>query len=253
MFLLQQATELCKAHADFRDRGFAALRRDALGKLVLDRRPRSTQHQQLRVRILQRGRPLACVTTDSRSTNTMIAASSATFSTQDTTSTQGTATANHVPGEASIATHLLQARDSVFDAELQLELHREARLLLSHGVRCEGSRVLVPYEGDKQIEIDLIDAEPDPGQPVHATPQGSQPHDTALQIVSHSVGLALRLLLSEAHRKTLRERSQIPAPLKGTAKPRPVYPLLKPIVDMLEARRDVMEVFGELAKRPGLA
>ena len=184
-----------EAHVDFRVRGLAALRRDDDGRLNLDRGPRMG-YRRLRVRILQRGTPIGI---------------------------SAERLQDNEKGSA-IARQILQARDSIFDEELHLEIHREARNLLNQDVRCEGSKVLVPFERDKQIEIDLVDT--DHGGMVSLT----EPH-----VAADSILIALRLLLCRAHRQNLQKRSQVPSPLKGEGtRPRPVYAILKPIMETME-------------------
>ena len=195
-----------EAHADFRDRGLAALRRDGEGALTLDRGPQSHRFRHLRVRILERGRPIASSTPSHNSS-----------------SSQGN----------SIAEQILHARDSIFDEELHLELHREARTLLGRGVRGEGSKVLLPYEIDQQIEVDLVEEEYDSLHlPKH--------------VVSDLVAITLRILLSQAHRLYLRERSHFPAPLRGVSRLRPIYELIKPIISTLSEGGDLTTLLSEI-------
>lgn len=189
-----------ESYADFRDRGLGALRRDSEGQLSLDRGVRAGRYQRLRVRILQKGEPIATSTEKLRD------------------SEQGSA----------VARQILQARDSIFDEELQMEIHREARGLLSQDVRCKGSKVLMPFEGDKQVEVDLVDAEQMENEP-----------QLEKHVAADAILIALRLLLSQAHRLNLRTRSQVPPPLRGDGtRPRPVYAILKPILETLSKGQD---------------
>ena len=187
-----------EAYADFRDRGLAALRRDANGNISLDRGLRSSGNQTLRVRILQQGKP--------------VASSSKRASVEDD----------------SVAKEILQARNSIFDEELHHELHREARVLVNQGVRCIGGRVLIPYKKDEQIEIDLVSLEDEDLE----APAGDS-------TIPDAIALSLRILLSDAHRQNLHRRSQIPLPLRDTKPPRPIYALLKPVVEHLQHQSHV--------------
>ncbi|KAL9125354.1 MAG: hypothetical protein Q9175_008090, partial [Cornicularia normoerica] len=175
-----------ESHADFRDRGLAALRRDVDGNVSLDRGLRSSGDQTLRIRILQQGKPIASSTKDSKGTSE----------------------------DHSVTQEILQARNSIFDEELHLELHREARNLVNQGVRCNGGRVLLPYEKDKQLEIDLVSLE---DEDVEA-PAGDG-------TIADAIVLSVRILLSHAHRQNLHRRSQIPPPLRETKPARPTYAL----------------------------
>ena len=197
-----------EAHTDFRDRGLAALRRDEDGMLSLDRGLRSSRYRRLQVRILQRGAP--------------IGASKEKLEDSEKGSV--------------IARQILQARDSIFDEELHLEIHREARNLLNQDVRCKGSKVLVPFEQDKQIELDLVDAEQKASEP-----------QTGSHVAADSILIVLRLLLCQAHRQNLQNRSQVPPPLRGEgSRPRPVYSILKPIMATLSKGEAPIKVLASM-------
>lgn len=184
-----------EAYLDFRDRGLAALRRGVDGTVSLDRGVRSKGNHKLRVRVLQQGRPIA----------------SSAKHTSDTHEDQ------------SIEKEILDARNSIFDEELHHEIHREARNLVNQGVRYVDGRVLLPYEIDKQIEIDLIPL------------QGNVLDDSAGDHpIADTVAISLRVLTSHAHRQNLRNRSQMPLPLREHKVPRPIYGLLKPIMEWLQ-------------------
>ena len=193
------------AYADFRDRGMAALRRDDDGDVSLDRGTRASD-QVLRVRITQKGRVLrsSCLSNPRP------------FKNKDPI--------EDVPIERQI----LQARNSIFDEELYTELHREARNLVNHGVRCFGDVIQLAYEADRQIEIDLVDHEQD------LIEASGDDRDIAT-----AIGIALRILLSHAHRQNLHRRSQPPPPIADGKRPRPIYAILKPIVENIRHRSDV--------------
>ena len=189
-----------ESYADFRDRGLAALRRDANGNVSLDRGFRSSGDQILRVRILQQGKPI-------------------------TSSTNG---GKHTSEDDLVTKEILKARNSIFDEELHHEIHREARNLVNQGVRCIGGRVLLPFESDKQIEIDLVSLEDE-------DPEATAGDST----ITDAIALSLRILLSHAHRQNLHKRSQIPPPLRETKPPRPFYALLRPIIEHLQHQSQV--------------
>lgn len=183
-----------ESYADFRNRGLAALRRDADGNVSLDRGLGSTGGKSLRVRILQQGKPVA-------------------------SSTKGS---NDISEDDSVTKDILKARNSIFDEELHHELHREARNLVNQGVRCADGRVLLPYEKDKQIEIDLVSLE-DESEDAEA-PTGDS-------TIADAIVLSLRIFLCHAHRQTLHRRSRTPPPLLEAKPSRPIYALLKPIIE----------------------
>ena len=193
------------AYADFRDRGMAALRRDDDGDVSLDRGTRASD-QVVRVRITQKDRVLrsSCL------------------------SNSGPLKNKEPIEDMPIERQILQARNSIFDEELHTELHREARNLVNQGVRCFGDVIQLPYEADKQIEIDLVDHEQD------LIEASGDDRDIAT-----ATGIALRILLSHAHRQNLHRRSQPPAPITDGKRPRPIYAMLKPIVENIRHRSDV--------------
>lgn len=116
---------------------------------------------------------------------------------------------------------LLRARDNIYDEELYHELHREARDLTNHGVRSIDGIISLPYEHDKQIEIDLQPSLDD---------NSSQPENN----ICAGIALSLRILLSHAHRQNLRRRSQPPPPLREGKTPRPKYAILTPVLEHLQ-------------------
>ena len=135
-----------------------------------------------------------------------------------------------------IERQILQARNNIYDEELHSELHREARNLMNQGVRCVDDMIQLPYGADKQIEIDLIDCEVDQV----TTSQDENSIATALAV-------ALRILLSHAHRQNLHRRSQPPPPIMEGKRPRPVYPILKPVIENIRHRSDAQSVQAFLA------
>lgn len=193
-------TDSLPAAPEFRDRGLAALRRDEEGNINLDQGIRSLEPQALRVRVERKG----------------IIVASAISNAEDTT------------GEESVDKLLLQARNSIYDEELHHELHREARTLVNQGVRCIGDVIHLPYENDKQILLDLVSY----SDAVELSEEGAQDDS----IVARAVALAARLLLSHAHRKNLRRRSQPPPPLTERRPSKPTYLILRLILSHLQHR-----------------
>lgn len=208
----------CLAYSDFRDRGLAALRRDEDGNLSFDRGIRSKGERRLRVRILHQGQPIASNIGDR----------------------------DNGAEEVSVEREILRARDSLFDEELHHELDREARNLVNQGVRCADGIVLLPYETDKQIEITLLFQE-----------DGSFLEATSSHPVADAIVVTLRILLSHAHRQNLQNRSKMPLPLREHKPARPIYALLKPILEYLqhqsylESMQTFIEGFGRTLAAAG--
>ena len=193
------------AHADFRDRGMAALRRDDDGNISLDRGLKFAGDRKLRVRILQHGTIISCSRLSTLATD-----------------------AEEAIEDDSIEEQILQARNSLFDEELYAELHREARNLTNQGVNCIGDSIQLPYESDKSIQIDLIDID-------DIASEGPGKEDW----IPTGIDIALHVLLSHAHRQNLRRRSAPPPPLNEGKRPRPIYQILKPIIEHLRHRTNI--------------
>ena len=126
------------------------------------------------------------------------------------------------PDDTPVEKLILKARNSIFDEELHYELHREARNYANQGIRCIGDRILLPYEGEKQIEIDLLSS------------TDEELLACSEDLVSSTIAMSLRILLSHAHRQNLHRRSQRPPVIKEGETPRPIYSILKPIVENLQ-------------------
>jgi len=191
------------AYSDFRDRGLAALRRDEDGNLSFDRGLRSKGDRRLRVRILYQGQPIA----------------------SDIRASDGETE------EDSVEKEILKARNSLFDEELHHELDREARNLVNQGVRCIHGSILLPYETGKQIEITLVSHDDEASGDVAS----SDP-------VADAIAVALRILLSHAHRQNLQNRSKMPLLLREHKPPRSIYALIKPILEYLQHRSYVESI-----------
>ena len=201
------------AYADFRDRGLAALRRNEDGDISLDRGPHALDRV-LRVQIVQKGKVLS---------SSLLARS---------------CWAEDKDGidDVPIEQRILRARNSIYDEELHSELHREARNLVNQGVRCKGNTIQLPYEADNHVEIDVL---------LQGEKSSEKPHDD--NITATAIAIALRILLSRAHSQNLHRRSQPPPPIVDSKLPRPVYPILKPIIENIRHRSDVQSVRDCLA------
>ena len=141
----------------------------------------------------------------------------------------------------SVEAEILNARNSIFDEELHHEIHREARNLVNQGVRCVGTSVLIPFESNKQLEIDLVSTEDNTLDNAAEDTIGSS------RMVENAT-IVLRILLSYAHRQNLRSRSKKPPALRESKPPRRLYPILKPVVEYLQHRSHVRALQTFLAE-----
>ncbi|KAL8883049.1 MAG: hypothetical protein Q9192_007472 [Flavoplaca navasiana] len=198
-----------EAHADFRDRGLAALRRDADGNVDLDHGRRWQGEKRLSGRLVKDGRVLAMQSMQP------------------------------LGDDKTLSERLLRARNSLFDEELFHEINREARNLISQGVHCMGGHVKVPYHDDCQLEIGLVDVGME--EPTNPSNEDST--------IPAAIATSLRLLLSHAHRQNLQRRSQPPTPITDTPTARPLYSLLRPILEIIQhqsARNTIQSEFDSL-------
>lgn len=182
------------AHAEFRDRGLVALRRDAEGNVELDHGQRWRGEKRIRLRVVKDGRVLA----------------------EPPTRSMGE--------DKTLSQRLLRARNSLFDEELYHELSREARNLVSQAVRCVGPNICFPYDADSQIDISLVDVAME--EPLNVSSEDST--------IPSAIAITLRLLLSHAHQQNLQRRSQPPPPIADTPVARPFYSLLRPILEIIQ-------------------
>ena len=190
------------AHSSFRDRGVAALRRSEDGSISLDH-GHSSRSRRLKLRVIDKGIAIS------------------TISSKDMKASQTTGL-NH---------EILDARNSIYDEELFHELNREAQFLRNQDVRCMDNAILIPSDNNHHIEITLDRPADDPSLE-------KQGVDTSLE----TIYLAVRLLLSQAHLQNLHDRSQPPPPIREGQRPRPVYPILKPLVELFQHRAHVAAV-----------
>ena len=209
--LLELRWVTISAHPDFRERGLAALRRSEDGHIVFDRGVAAPPNQKIRVQIQQHGQTIS------------------------TTHVQNT----ELIGQPCIERQLLDARNSLYDEELHHEIHREARGMTSHGVKCIGNAVILPHDNDMHIVIDIV--------PLSDEGLEKSGEDDSV----HWVTLALRLLLSHAHRQSLRRRSQVPAALTERRVTRPTYSILHPILQFFQHREVVQSSLRDLVIRWG--
>ena len=136
-----------------------------------------------------------------------------------------------MPGDGSVEKEICSARDSIFDEELHHEIHREARNLVNQGVRCVDNSVLIPFETDKQIEIDLVPTKVSASEDIYNSSS-----------VVANIAASLRILLSYAHRQSLRNRSEKPPPLRESRVPHPLYAILKPVIEYFQHRSHVQSI-----------
>ena len=124
--------------------------------------------------------------------------------------------------ETDLSSTIMHARRSLFDAELYSELHREARRLVSWGVRARDDSIEVPISPTTTIELSLA---PLGGLGVN----GSQWEKSELQ--ADAIVAALRILLDHAHRESLRARAEPPEPVVEKTVPRSTYGLIRPVLE----------------------
>ncbi|KXT11623.1 hypothetical protein AC579_66 [Pseudocercospora musae] len=101
--------------------------------------------------------------------------------------------------ETTLESRIRHARDNVFDEELYHEMLREARTLRSYDVKMS-TGISIPVH-DHTLVVELTPLDDDS----HESP----PHSNACQ----AAVVALRLLLSEAHRRALEKRALVPPPI----------------------------------------
>ncbi|KAF2145102.1 uncharacterized protein K452DRAFT_356423 [Aplosporella prunicola CBS 121167] len=173
-----------EASDQFKARGFAPLRTRDDGSIILDQ-TLVQQPKSVRVRIVQDGKVVG-------------------------SSHQGSlAFAPH--SDQEIEDLIRRARDSLFEQELFHEMAMETRGLLSNNVRFRDNVIIIPtglaHESEdevrREIHVDLILLE---------EAEELLPDHTDDQL-ARDIAVALRMLLSHAHRQRLKRRSMPPAPL----------------------------------------
>ncbi|PSN66918.1 hypothetical protein BS50DRAFT_493640 [Corynespora cassiicola Philippines] len=189
---------LSEAGAHLKARGYAPLRMDKDGSIMLDP-ALALKPKTLRVRISDGG--------------------------------EITGTSTLPIGEATdlaIEKAIQLARDSVFEEELYHEMMIESRQLLAYGVHVRDSdiHVTVPGLGNKTLHrVVIIDC-------VARDEAMSQAQQHSQDGLAQNIADALRLLLAHEHRMRLHRRSQVPPPLTQQKRQAPQPPLLRTLLVM---------------------
>lgn len=196
-----------EATAIYRDRGLAALRRGEGGKLILDKGISFSMPKAVRLRVQQDGQTVGSSKVPSLG----------------------------LVDDESIESRILHSRDTLFEEELFHELNREARVLASHGVVTRQNLIQFNTSDKQQILIDLVDLD------------DSQAGDRSLlsneyDILAQATAQSLRILLTHAHRQSLRRRTQTPPPLTTKQRQTPEYQLLGPCLAYLQHNSHIRSI-----------
>lgn len=113
------------------------------------------------------------------------------------------------PDSAPLQDRVLEARNTIFAQELWHEINREARTLLSFGVRNTGQTVTYDVDANMKIIVTLEDL----GEHEHS------PDNSADNQIAEMLVLGLNLLLTYAHRMNYNQRSQAVQPDRGPNAP----------------------------------
>ncbi|KAF2236727.1 hypothetical protein EV356DRAFT_512493 [Viridothelium virens] len=209
-----------EARGEYKARGTAALQIGETGNIVLDE-ALTANTKTIRVRVLE---------------NCQVMGSS--YVPQ-----------NGVRADFLTAELVQRARDSLFDEELFQELTRESRLLLPYNVTMDENKIRIRYPGPdtgsqnsgvpaREILIDLV------GKDEMST-IGDRTEDLECQ----GIALALRVLLSYAHKQRLHHRSRIPHPISEgqSAELRPV--ILRIFIGYLQQKVTLDAIRSDLDQR----
>ncbi|KXT05496.1 hypothetical protein AC578_3740 [Pseudocercospora eumusae] len=120
--------------------------------------------------------------------------------------------------ETTLESRIRHARDSVFDEELYHEMLREARTLRSYDVKMSRGIEIPVHDYTLEVELTPLD---------DLASHQSLPHSN----VSQAAVLALRLLLSEAHRGALEQRALVPPPIAEKSEEKPHLNLIRSVLD----------------------
>ncbi|KAF2084942.1 hypothetical protein K490DRAFT_68144 [Saccharata proteae CBS 121410] len=190
----------------FEKRGFAPLRSNEEGNIMLD--PRLVRRPQcVRVRISQNGKILGSSRQAELSTDSA--------------------------KERELEDLIMRARDSLFEEELFHEMTLESRQLLSYNVRFRDHVIVLPIDAAKssslniqsqrQVLIDLV--------PLDELDEESDGHSE--DSFARNILLGLRLLLTHAHSQKLLRRSQSPPVLTDRPSPTPTTPIIRTLLTHL--------------------
>ncbi|KKA30177.1 hypothetical protein TD95_001159, partial [Thielaviopsis punctulata] len=127
-----------------------------------------------------------------------------------------------IPDDAPLATHVLEARNTVFAQELWHELQMEARSLLSYGVARDNSRIVyqTPTPG-RTVILELVDINSN---------VGFKPEPMAQDDAANAISLTLSLLLTYVHRQSEHLYSQALPPHVSRKRTIDHQDLLRPII-----------------------
>ncbi|KAF1351619.1 hypothetical protein EJ07DRAFT_159357 [Lizonia empirigonia] len=203
---------LPEASDHFKARGFAPLRMDKDGSIILDPNL-SLKPKTLRVRISEGG----TITGSSR------------------------LPVESVVDGLAVEKSIRLARDSLLEEELYHEMSLETRHLLPYGVRLRDSVISVDAPGDnrlmkRQLLIDCIPRDD----------KVSDGEQHTYDWLAHNVAEALRLLLTHEHSMRLYRRTQLPPPLTAQKQEKKSPPLLRTLLAMLHHLHNVDALFTYL-------
>ena len=174
----------------FRNRGFAVLRTDQGGELMLDQTITASKRYSVQVSTYRNGNLV------SRSKPSTV-----------------------VTSKMTLAATVADLRRSLFEEELFFEIGLEARAIANQGVAIVNRAITADIDNGQRMRIELVENE-----------QQSMATNSAEDGSADGIVLCLRSLLSKGHEQSLARRSQPPAPLMPKAPPIPEYALLRPLL-----------------------
>ncbi|KAM5434643.1 RNA polymerase II mediator complex subunit [Microsporum ferrugineum] len=187
----------------FRDRGLSALRRGDEGSLYVDQGIYASPPRVVRIRIQEDG---------------------------NTVGVSQPACVKHDSNTSAQETFIHQARDCLFEEELFYELNREARALLRHGIETRHNQILFYLSDSRQVLVDMVPIDE------AATLNQDATDDLPANDLAHAIACSIRILLTHAHRKNHRRRTQIPTAISVKKRQTAEYPLLQPSIAYLQHR-----------------